>query len=247
MKIAVGTDIGRVREINEDAFSVKKIGDNAYCVIVADGMGGHKAGQTASNMACSIVSDKISLELSNGEFSMDKAFEVMNGAIEAANKTLYSNQLADCNLSGMGTTVVAAVVNGNRVYICNVGDSRLYYIDGNITQITKDHSYVQDLVDKGIITSDEAVGHPNKNIITRAVGTELNVEVDCFNLECTPGSKIVMCTDGLTNFVSEENMLHIVENNSPQAANKLLIDTANNNGGRDNITVINIDFDEVSI
>ncbi len=245
MKIAVGTDIGRVREINEDAFSVRKIGDDAYCVIVADGMGGHKAGQTASNMACSLVSDNISDELSDGEFSMDKAFDVIRTSIESANKTIYSDQLADNALSGMGTTVVAAVVCGNRVYVCNVGDSRMYYIDGGITQITKDHSYVQDLVDKGIITADEAADHPNKNIITRAVGTELKVEVDCFNVVCAPGSKIVMCTDGLSNFVSDEDILRIVESNAPQDANKLLIDTANNNGGRDNITVINIDFDEV--
>ena len=247
MKIAVGTDIGRVREINEDAFCATKLDDNVYCLIVADGMGGHKAGQIASNTACGIIADKIKDGLSNGNFSSDKVFEVMCSAISAANKTLYSNQLADDSLSGMGTTVVAAVISGATAYICNVGDSRLYYISDGIVQITKDHSYVQDLVDKGLITAREAIDHPNKNIITRAVGTELDVEVDCFKIQCAQGSKIVMCSDGLSNFVDASFIQQAVTQNTPQAANKLLIETANNNGGRDNITVINIDFDEVEL
>ncbi|MBQ7900730.1 MAG: Stp1/IreP family PP2C-type Ser/Thr phosphatase [Clostridia bacterium] len=247
MKIAVGTDIGRVREINEDAFSATKLTDDVYCLIVADGMGGHRAGQIASNTACGIISDKIKDGLSNGSLSVDRMLEVMCGAISAANKTLYSNQLADDSLSGMGTTVVAAVIAGTTACVCNVGDSRLYYISDGIVQITKDHSYVQDLVDKGLITAREAIDHPNKNIITRAVGTELDVEVDCFKIECEPGSKIVMCSDGLSNFVEDSFIQQAVTKNDPQAANKLLIQTANNNGGRDNITVINIDFDEVEL
>lgn len=245
MITAMGTDIGRVREINEDAFSVRRINKDCSLMIVADGMGGHNAGETASNTACNIITERICSDLADGDFSMDKVFAVMKDSIAAANKSIYSSQLADSSLSGMGTTVVAAVVCGNMAYVCNVGDSRLYYITDTITQITKDHSYVQDLVDKGLITAQEAVVHPNKNIITRAVGTEIDVEVDCFTIECEPGSKILMCTDGLSNCVTEGDMLSILRGNTPAGANKLLIETANNNGGRDNITVINIDFGEV--
>ncbi len=245
MITAVGTDIGRVREINEDAFSVRQINSDTYCMIIADGMGGHKAGETASRTACSMITERICAELAQGGVSMDKVFQVMRDAVEAANKTLYSAQLADSELSGMGTTVVVVVVCGTNAYVCNVGDSRLYYINRGITQITIDHSYVQDLVDKGLITKEEAVDHPNKNIITRAVGTEIDVEVDCFTIECEAGSKIVMCTDGLSNYVTEDDILSIVSKYAPQEANRLLIEAANNNGGRDNITVINIDFDEV--
>ena len=245
MIIAMGTDTGRVREINEDAFSVRQISDNCCLMIIADGMGGHNAGETASSTACNIITEKLCTELSDGKFSMDKVFMAMEESIKIANKTLYSNQLADTNLSGMGTTVVAAVVSDNKAYICNVGDSRLYYITDCVKQVTKDHSYVQDLVDKGLITSEEAEGHPNKNIITRAVGTDIDVDVDCFTLDCESGSKILMCTDGLSNFVSEEDMLSILKSYTPSEANKKLIETANNNGGKDNITVINIDFGEV--
>lgn len=245
MITAMGTDIGRVREINEDAFSVRQINKNCYLMIVADGMGGHNAGETASSTACSIITDRLTAELTDSSFSMDKVFMAMEESIKSANKTLYSNQLTDSNLSGMGTTVVATVVLENKAYICNVGDSRLYYITDCVKQITKDHSYVQDLVDKGLITSEEAEGHPNKNIITRAVGTDIDVDVDCFTLDCERGSKILMCTDGLSNFVSEKDMLSILNSYTPSEANKKLIEMANNNGGKDNITVINIDFGEV--
>lgn len=245
MITAMGTDVGRVREINEDAFSVRQISPDCYLMIVADGMGGHNAGETASSTACNIITERICTELGDGIFSMDKVFKVMGESIEIANKTLYSEQLANSALSGMGTTVVAVVVCGNKAYVCNVGDSRLYYITDSIVQITKDHSYVQDLVDKGLITKDEAMVHPNKNIITRAVGTEIDVEVDYFTIDCETGAKILMCTDGLSNCVSEDEMVSILRNNPPREANRLLIEAANNNGGRDNITVINIDFGEV--
>ena len=245
MITAVGTDIGRVREINEDAFSVRRIDHDSYCMIIADGMGGHKAGETASRRACSIIGDRICASLADCEWNSDSVFEVMQESISAANKTLYSAQLTDSELAGMGTTVVAVVVKGNRAFVCNVGDSRLYYISDDIVQITKDHSYVQDLLDKGLISETEAADHPNKNIITRAVGTDIDVSADVFELECASDSKIVMCTDGLSNFVTDKDILAIVTSNTPQVANKLLIEAANNNGGRDNITVINIDFGEV--
>ena len=245
MITAVGTDIGRVREINEDAFSVRRIDNDSYCMIVADGMGGHKAGETASREACRIIGDLVCEKLADASLDTDMVFEVMKGSISVANKHLYSAQLTDSNLSGMGTTVVVVVVKGSKAFVCNVGDSRLYYISDDITQITKDHSYVQDLVDKGLITESEAAEHPNKNIITRAVGTDIDVEADAFEVECALGSKIVMCTDGLSNFVTDKDIFSIVTSNKPQVANKLLIEAANNNGGRDNITVINIDFGEV--
>ena len=155
--------------------------------------------------------------------------------------------MIDDSLSGMGTTIVAAIITNDTVHVCNAGDSRLYVIDSEIRQINKDHSFVQDLLDKGLITGEEAVTHPNKNIITRAVGTELNISTDYFSLSRDNINKLIMCTDGLTNFVNDSEIERILNENNADDANKILIDLANKNGGRDNITVINVDFNEVEI
>ncbi len=245
MNIAVGTNRGMVREVNEDSFSTTQLNQNTCCLIIADGMGGHKAGQIASGLACSIITNHIKEVFDLKGINDENAGTCLADAISIANKKLYSDQLADESLSGMGTTVVAAVITQSNIHICSAGDSRLYVVDDKLKQITKDHSYVQDLLDKGLITGEEADKHPNKNIITRAVGTELNIDTDYFALSKDNITKLIMCTDGLTNFVSDSEIESILKNNDAQSANKILIDLANNNGGKDNITVINVDFEEV--
>ncbi len=247
MNIAAGTNRGMVREVNEDSFSTTQLNKNTCCLIIADGMGGHKAGQVASGMACSIITNHIKEVFNSNGITDQNAASCLTDAINIANKKLYSDQLADESLSGMGTTVVAVIITQSNIHICSAGDSRLYVVDNKLRQITKDHSYVQDLLDKGLITGEEADKHPNKNIITRAVGTELNIDTDYFVLPTENITRLIMCTDGLTNFVSDNEIENILTNNSAQNANKILIDMANDNGGKDNITVINVDFEEVII
>ena len=179
------------------------------------------------------------------EISDKNARECLENAINNANSKLYSEQLVNAELSGMGTTVVATVITDDNIHVCSAGDSRLYIIKDTIVQITKDHSYVQDLIDKGLITGEEAETHPNKNIITRALGTEYTISIDYFQVERKNIKKLIMCTDGLTNFVKDSEIERILNENTASDANSILIDLANKNGGKDNITIINVDFEEV--
>lgn len=245
MIVSTGTNVGKVREVNEDSFSVLRLDNGVSFLIIADGMGGHKAGQVASATACSIISEYVKdLSQKNGIDDIN-AKECLENAITQANKQLYSSQLVNGELSGMGTTVVATIITDKHIHVCSAGDSRLYVIKNSIEQITKDHSYVQDLLDKGLITEQEALIHPNKNIITRAVGTELTISTDYFVLDTNDITKLIMCTDGLTNFVTDSEIERILKNNSADEANRILIELANKNGGKDNITVVNVDFEEV--
>ena len=245
MIVSTGTNVGKVREVNEDSFSALKLDNGVYCLIIADGMGGHKAGQVASGTACSVITECVRELAQQHNITDQNAKECIENGIITANKKLYSYQIVNEELSGMGTTVVATIITENNIHVCSVGDSRLYVIRDSIEQITKDHSYVQDLLDKGLITEKEALTHPNKNLITRAVGTELSISTDYFVLERNTIKKLIMCTDGLTNFVNDKEMERILVKNSAEDANRILIDLANKNGGRDNITVINVDFEEV--
>lgn len=245
MIVSTGTNVGKVREVNEDSFSAIQLDNGVHCLIIADGMGGHKAGQIASGSACSIIADFIK-DLSQKQGIDDKnAKECLQNAINNANSKLYSDQLVNDELSGMGTTVVATIITDDIIHVCSAGDSRLYVVKDTITQITKDHSYVQDLLDKGLITGEEAETHPNKNIITRAVGTEYSISVDYFDVPRSNVKKLIMCTDGLTNFVKDDEIERILNENTASDANRKLIDLANKNGGKDNITIINVDFEEV--
>ena len=245
MITAVGTDIGRVREINEDAFSVRRIDHDSYCMIVADGMGGHKAGETASRRACSIIGDRICAELTDGSWEGDRVLEVMQESISVANKTLYSAQLTDSELAGMGTTVVAVVVRGNKAFVCNVGDSRLYLYSDGLKQITKDHSYVAELLEMGVITEKQAAVHPNKNVITRAIGTEKSVVPDTYSGVLKKDDVILICSDGLSNMVSDKDISDVIKKaEKAETAASMLVELANKNGGRDNITAVVMKYDE---
>lgn len=245
MNIAGGTDIGSVRAANEDYYKVHKFDDESFCAVVADGMGGHKGGQVASSTATTLIIDYICNNLPDADSSDETMFQVLTEAIKEANEKLFIQSLTEDELSGMGTTIVAVIYRGGRVYTANIGDSRMYIIDNGIRQVTKDHSYVQDLVDRGIISENEAAVHPNKNIITRAVGTELDVDVDLFKFDVDANTKILLCTDGLTNFVDDKTLEKTVLEYDCTAAKDKLIELANQNGGKDNITLIIIDFGEV--
>ena len=229
------TDTGRVRSMNEDYVFVSErpIGRLSNLFVVADGMCGHNAGERASSYAVEVLLQSIR---KNKEKNPVK---VMRRAIESANDMVYQESISSDRSRGMGTTMVAAVICKDRLYVANVGDSRLYIINSQIRQITKDHSLVEEMVRLGKLTKEEGRNHPDKNIITRAVGAEETVQIDCFEERIGIRDVVLLCSDGLTNMVSDEQIQQIIntEKNLQKAA-ELLVETANRNGGRDNITVL---------
>lgn len=244
MITAVYSDVGKVRKVNEDSYFVSDFKDRCGYIIVADGMGGHNGGQIASRTAIDIIKNTLVVENLVG-LSNEKIEDCLNLCINEANKAVLSKSLNDEKLDGMGTTVVICVIIKDDVYIANVGDSRLYAVrKNNIAQITKDHSYVQQLIDMGEITEKEAENHPRKNVITRAVGCDIKVEVDTYHYKAKKDDYILLCTDGLSNMVDNSVILKsITDSKSLQDAVNTLGDIAINNGGYDNITLVAVKFD----
>lgn len=239
MKTFSMTDIGRRREMNQDYMytSETAVGKLPNLFLVADGMGGHKAGEYASRFTVEKVAESIS------ESTQEEPVAILKEAIVQANRRLNAEAVLDPAKSGMGTTVVAATVTGNVLHVANVGDSRLYIIDHDaIRQITRDHSLVEEMVRLGEMDKADAKDHPDKNIITRAVGVMPEIAVDFFEVELKPGDQILMCSDGLTNMIEDDEIRKIVlgQRDIVEKAEKL-IETANENGGRDNITVVLIE------
>ncbi|MDE7178522.1 MAG: Stp1/IreP family PP2C-type Ser/Thr phosphatase [Lachnospiraceae bacterium] len=232
------TDIGRRRQLNQDFIycSETPVGNLPNVFIVADGMGGHNAGDYASVLAVETVVEEIGT-------SFEKSpVKVLEHAITKANTILRQRASENFSLSGMGTTLVAATCIGRYLEVANVGDSRLYVIGDEITQITEDHSLVEEMVRMGGIDREEARNHPDKNIITRAVGARDDVEIDFFNLELQTGDMVLLCSDGLTNMVDDEMIRRILKNGgSLKDRVEELVETANRNGGKDNISVIVIE------
>ena len=241
------TDVGKKRSVNQDNFIIKKYSDDVLVAIVCDGMGGANGGNIASAVAADAFLKKMDAaqEKYPSFFGMsgDEICAALKEAAGDANRAVYLCGKADSSLSGMGTTLVACVVSGENLYVVNVGDSRLYKLscDG-IKQLSHDHSYVQYLVDVGKMTKDEARHSTNKNLITRAVGTEAEVEADIFTSKTAPGDFIVMCSDGLTNHVNDEEISNTVKPvcsaDSLELAAESLIWLANSRGGLDNITAV---------
>ena len=229
------TDIGRKREVNQDyVFATDQpIGNIPNLLIVADGMGGHKAGDFASKYTTESVVESLTQSTVSGPQAM---FEE---AISKANTEIIELAASDVNLEGMGTTLVVATVIEHTLYFANVGDSRLYVIGDEIKQLSKDHSLVEEMVRLGGINEDEAKHHPDKNIITRAIGAKLDVEIDFFEYRIVEGDIILMCTDGLSNMVEDEDVFRIIRGSRdlPEAVQGL-IDQANLNGGKDNIGIV---------
>lgn len=236
MKFYAITDIGRKRELNEDYIytSGQPIGALPNLFIVADGMGGHKAGDYASMHTVDRFVEVIR-ELGEEHGVQD----AINEAVTAANAYIYQRSRENSNLSGMGTTLVLASCIGNEAIVANIGDSRLYLVNDAMTQITRDHSLVEEMVTLGGIDREMARNHPDKNIITRAVGVKEKVAADFFEVDLTKGDKLLLCSDGLTNMLRDEEIYQIIqENKELEQAAKALIDAANENGGRDNIAVV---------
>ena len=238
------TDIGLIRPKNEDSVYVSNepVGKLSNLYIVADGMGGHKAGQVASSTAIEAFIDYL---LKYQPDSTEEPLDMLIGAINMANDAVYRLGQSYEEYRDMGTTIVAATVCGDSMYAAHVGDSRLYKISGGrIEQITNDHSLVAEMVKSGQITEEEARVHPQRNCITRAVGTDSSVISDGHIVKVKPGDVYVMCSDGLNSMLDDKKILTIAEdrNFSPEERVRLLIAAAKDEGGMDNISAIVIDI-----
>lgn len=233
------TDIGKKRKLNQDFVfaSEEPVGNLPNVFIVADGMGGHNAGDFASKCTVETMVKEM-------KSSFEKSpIRILSKAIRVANDRIRRKASEDESLYGMGTTVVAATCMGKYLQVANVGDSRLYVINEAIRQITRDHSLVEEMVRMGGIDREAARNHPDKNIITRAIGARDTVEIDFFHEELKPGDIVLMCSDGLTNMLDDEEIGRILKGQGTieERAEKL-VEAANNNGGKDNIAVIIIDM-----
>ncbi len=237
------TDIGRKRKINQDNVYTCEVplGNLPNLFIVCDGMGGHKAGDFASAYAVKAIEREVMV------CEETSPVKIIREAIECANAEIYEKAINDEQLSGMGTTVVVATIVDHTLIVANVGDSRLYVINDEIEQITKDHSLVEEMVRIGELDRSAAREHPDKNIITRALGVTDKVDVDFFEVELKKGDIILMCSDGLTNMVEDDEIRMVIkaQRDVVQIVEEL-IKVANHNGGSDNIGVVIIESDEVS-
>ncbi len=236
--VATGdTNVGQVRKGNEDALLVR---DSVYAV--ADGMGGHLAGEVASATALEPV------EQLDGRIFQDDAAAVtaLRDAVVAANQRVSQLAQENPDYRGMGTTLTAALVEGRRLHVAHVGDSRAYLLrDGQFSQLTDDHTLVQHLIDEGQITQEEAANHPQRSVVTRAIGVSEDVDVDSMSLELVPGDQLLLCSDGLTGVVEDQRIARtLMEGDDPDEAVATLIDLANEAGGPDNITVLLLRYED---
>lgn len=237
MFVVSKTDTGLQRTNNEDCTFVKTISENEAFAVVCDGMGGAAGGQLASKMACDMISQKISLCYQN-TMQMPSVTNMLLSAITTANVEIFDFAGQNPEYKGMGTTTVCAFVKNNEVCIGHVGDSRAYVISPNgIRQITKDHSLVQEMYDNGQISVEELKSHPVKNVITRALGVDEDVNIDFNSDYLNEGEAILLCSDGLTNYVEADEIYEAFNNLSKEELPAFLIDKANEHGGGDNITV----------
>lgn len=240
LKIVAKTDKGKVRENNQDAYAVGELPGEVVWAVVCDGMGGAAGGNIASALAVKVISEKINSSY-NEKMRSASIKNLLDSAISAANIEVYDMAYSRPDLQGMGTTVVAAIVRDGVAHISHAGDSRAYLVSkDSVEQITVDHSYVQSLVDTGQITAAEAENHPNKNVITRAVGVDKRIDVDYSEIDMVEDTTLILCTDGLSNYVSNDDIVEDIKDGQYYAFAERLVKRANNNGGGDNITVVAI-------
>ncbi|NLM43300.1 MAG: Stp1/IreP family PP2C-type Ser/Thr phosphatase [Clostridiales bacterium] len=238
--------IGLVRKVNEDSYYYQNKYEygKPYLCIVADGMGGHNAGEIASRMAVSEVKDFVEKAVKkSNDYKIEDYKKLVTDAFLFANEKVYKRSIENRTLSGMGTTLTLALIIKNNLVIGHVGDSRMYLIkDRRISKITEDHSYVAELIKNGTIKPEEAIHHPQKNLITRALGTSKDLQVDVKNITINDGDFILICTDGLSNMLSDKEILDtIISVKEYKAICHELINKANLNGGLDNVTVVVIE------
>lgn len=238
MNIVGATDKGKIRSVNEDGFDFGIFEDGTAWAIVCDGMGGVRGGHIASRIVLDMVSEKIK-KCYNKHMSSHCFENVFLSTITTANVIVHDRSFIDEDLKGMGTTIAAVIVKDNTACIAHVGDSRVYKISGKtIKQITKDHSLAQEMLDSGQLTKEEFENYPKKNIITRALGVEETIDIDFDFTTVEPGEALVLCSDGLSGLISDDEILKVYIDNSLQEVCEKYIDKANNNGGHDNITVV---------
>ncbi len=232
------TDIGKARELNQDYYYISEETDEPKMYILADGMGGYKGGEIASKLATESARKYIQNNFSSITKEKEEILKLVNSAVEYANMVVYEKSKEIPELEGMGTTIEICLIYNNKAYIGHVGDSRIYRIRKNIIRkLTKDHSYVQKLVEDKKITREEAKIHPKKNMLTKALGCTEYVEPDIRARNFEKGDIFIMCSDGLTNMVEEKRIYELVKADITTSADKL-VEEANDAGGYDNITVI---------
>ena len=234
MKVYSATDVGQIRKMNQDFIytSARPIGNLPNLFVVADGMGGHNAGDYASRYGVSVLTETIKEDQNNNPVM------ILRAAIEAANMAVLEKSKSDESLYGMGSTMVAATVVGDCLYVANVGDSRLYLLDGDLRQITQDHSLIAEMVRMGELTPEEGANHPDKNIITRAIGTSEEIKIDFFDVRLKKDSMFMMCSDGLYNMVEKKIISQVLKDDPVEDKAGKLVQLANAGGGLDNIAVI---------
>lgn len=228
------SDKGKVREINEDYFAFYPLSEDSILAIVCDGMGGHNAGEIASHVAVETIYNHFKTSSNK-----NSTFEDLKSAFLEANEKIFQLSTLNPEQSGMGTTAVVLFIKGDIAYLAHVGDSRIYRVRGSkIKQLTKDNSYVQQLIDNGLIHSDEAKKHPKRNIILKAIGIEKQIKPELSEpISILKDDIFILCTDGLTEYLQEKEIKNFVLNYNPHKAAQMMVDLANKKGGKDNITV----------
>lgn len=240
MKGFAKTDVGKAREMNQDYYSIPSSENDLQLYILADGMGGYNGGEIASRLATETTKNYIQNNFDKIEHNKEAILKLVKDAMEYANMVVYEESKKDENLQGMGTTLDVCFIYNSKIYIGHVGDSRIYLIKKDIgRKITKDHSYVQQLVEDKKITREEAEHHPKKNMLLKALGCTSYVEPDIRARNLEKDDILLMCSDGLTNMVEENKIYEVVKENKEKAP-EILVNLANDAGGYDNITVITI-------
>ena len=234
------TDIGAVRKQNQDFYLFTRSDEAGWLLLLlCDGMGGAQAGDIASELAARVFSEYFSASIGNTYHDMDSVCACLRDALESANKAVYDMSRADYSCRGMGTTLVGIYVWGDLCVLINVGDSRGYLLHGDsLIQVTRDHSYVQNLVDIGAISSEEARSHVNRNVITRAIGTKPEVEADLFTPRFLSGDRLLLCSDGLTDMLEDREILPLLKTGNTKDAAEALVSASLQKRATDNITVV---------
>ena len=238
MQISAKTDVGRHRQTNQDAFITGELPDSSVFAVVCDGMGGHAGGSVASDKATYRIAAEIKKNYRENMTSASVK-NMIESAVVLANLDITDESANNSELEGLGTTAVVAVVTQSVCVVANVGDSRCYHIhNGEISQVTKDHSLVQEMVDAGLISAQDAANHPRKNIITRALGIAEDVNIDFFDVDFASDDKLLLCSDGLSNHISDDGMAKLITETAADCCADELVALANQNGGKDNITAV---------
>ncbi|AYC29197.1 Stp1/IreP family PP2C-type Ser/Thr phosphatase [Paenisporosarcina cavernae] len=249
MNFTVLSDIGKKRKINEDRANVFVRSDFVHMAIVADGMGGHAAGEVASEMAISYLEQAFHSAEATSFSSEEQVLEWLTTKVEEINSTIYTHSLTHEECNGMGTTLLVLILSKDMKILCHVGDSRAYgLVDHSLTQLTKDHSYVNILLEHGEISEEEAENHPQKNFIVRSLGTEKKIQSDIIPLTNQPFTRLLLCSDGLSNKLSDSELLYYLNSSETlETIAQALVNRANELGGEDNITLVILDIEtEVS-